>query len=190
MNVLRLRAGELVAGVGGILLLVALALDWARPEPSVRTAPGVELSRPLRTVADQVTSAFVSRYAESGFSTLGVVLVLMLLIAAGGALALVALTVTERDTPVLPVATSVVLFGWTVITLLVLVVRLTIFQPGLELGFPDEAVDVLGAAWLGLAALVLIAAGTWLTLRDDRLESPLSAAPEVPVRPAPPRVPT
>lgn len=190
MNVLRLRLGELIAGAGAVLLLVALSLDWARPEPQVRTAPGVELSSPLRSAADQVTNAFVNRYAESGFSSLGIVMVLMLLVAAGGGIALVAVTLTERDTPVLPVVGSVVLFGWTLITFIVLALRLTLFQPGLELGYDDASVDILGAAWLGLLGLVVIGAGAWLTLRDDRLASPLSVPPEVPVRPVPPPVST
>lgn len=185
MNLLRLRAGELLAAAGAVLLVILLSADWARPEFRVRTTGGVDLSSPLKSANDTVVSRFTSQYAESGWSALGVVLIAFLLVAVLGALALVVLTVIERDTPVLPVVVAVCIVGWSLITAIVLFARLTLFQPGLAIGWSDRDVNILAPAWFGLLALVLIGAGGWLTLRDDRLSSPLSVPPEVPVRPAP-----
>lgn len=186
MNLARLRLGETVAGLGAVLLTVMLCLDWAKPETRVRTAPGVTLSSPLRDTANQVMGRFVDQFAQSGWSALGWFLVLMLVVSIAGGLALVALTLGERDTPVLPVVTSVLTTSWSALTALVLLIRLTLAQPGLAFGWSDRDVDILAPAWIGLLALVAIGAGSWLTLRDDRLDSPLSVPPEVPVRPAPP----
>lgn len=186
MSLTRLRGGEVLAGVGSLLLTVMLCLHWARPEAHVRSAPGVDLSTPLRSMADKVVGAFLDQYAQSGWSALGWFLVAMLLVSIVGGLGLVVLTVMERETPVLPVVAAVCTTGWTALTALVLLVRLTLAQPGLELGWSDADVDILAPAWIGLLALVAIGAGGWLTLRDDRLDSPVSVPPEVPVRPAPP----
>lgn len=186
VNVARLRVGELVAGGGALLLTIMLFLNWAQPELRVRTAPGVTLSSPLQNAADSVLGAAAHRLAESGWSTLGWLLVLMLLVAIVGGFGLVALTLTERDTPVLPVVAAVTVTTWSLFTAFVLFLRLTLFQPGLSVGLDDADVNVLGPAWFGLLGLVAIAAGGWLTLRDDRLDSPLSAPPEVTVRPTPP----
>jgi hypothetical protein len=186
MNVVRLRAGEALAGAGALLLTVMLFLDWARPEARVRTAPGVELSTPLQTAANRVVGSFVSQFAESGWSAIGWLLVFVLLVAIAGAVTLVVLTLTERDTPVLAVVTAVTTTGWSAFAAIVLLLRLTLFQPGLVYGWSNQDVNILAPAWLGLLGLVMIAAGGWLTLRDDRQASPLSVPPEVPVRPAPP----
>ena len=109
----------------------------------------------------------------------------MVLVMLGG-LILAVLTAAERDTPVL----AVVAFVWTsalgIVTSVVLLIRLTLAQPALSLGFSDKQVDVRGVAWLGWLALVAIAAGAWMAMGDERTEAATSAAPEVPVRPAPP----
>jgi hypothetical protein len=186
MNIARLRLGETVAGIGALLLTVMLCLDWAKPETRVRTAPGVTLSSPLQDTANRVMGRFVDQFAQSGWSALGWFLVLMLVVSIVGGLALVGLTLAERDTPVLPVVTAVLTTAWAGLTAIVLLIRLTLAQPGLDLGWSDRDVDILAPAWIGLLALLAIAAGSWLTLRDDRLDSPLSVPPDVPVRPVPP----
>lgn len=186
MNALRVRIGETVAGAGALLLTVMLFLDWAQPEMRVRTAPGVDLSTPLQGMADDVFEKFAQTYAQTGWGAIGWLLVVILLVSIVGAFTLLALTLTERETPVLPVVTSVFITVWSIVAALVLFVRLTLLQPGLEIGWGDREVNILGPAWFGLLGLVAIAAGGWLTLRDDRLDSPQSVAPEVPMRPAPP----
>ncbi len=170
MSAARLRVGEITAGAGALLLVVLLLLDWAGPEASVLRDPAAELS-------------------QSGFATLGWVLVVMLVALLVCALALVVLTVTERETPVLAVVAAAVTTFWGIVTAVAVVVRLTLAQPDLGLSLLDDQVDVLTPAWLGLLCVAAVAAGGWLTLRDDRLDSPLSEPPGVPVRPAPPPTP-
>jgi hypothetical protein len=174
MTAARLRIGEITAGAGALVLSVLLFLDWAKPETSVLRDPGADL--PLGP----------DRLAQSGFSTLGWVLVVMLVVLILCAVALAILTVTERDTPVLAVVAAVATTFWALAVFLVLLVRLTLAQPDLGLSLPDDRVNILAPAWLGLLCVALIGAGGWLTLRDDRLQSPASEPPEVPVRPAPP----
>lgn len=186
MNLARLRAGEVTAGVGAISLFILLFLHWAKPEESVLRDPGADLPSGLNDVAERAVGAFVDRLAQTGFATLGWFMVLMLLSLIVTAGTLVVLTVTERDTPVLSVVAANATTAWGIIVAIVLFIRLTLAQPDLGLGLPDDRVNILPPAQLGFLAVVLIAAGGWLTLRDDRTESALSEAPPVPVRPAPP----
>ncbi len=186
MNVARLRVGELLAGVGAVLLFVLLSLDWAKPETSVLRDPGADLPRSLDTIADRAVGAFVDRLAQSGFSTLGWLPVAMLIVLIALAITLVVVTVTERETPVLAVVAAVATTFWALVVFVVLFFRLTLGQPDLGLALPDDRVNMLAPAWLGLLTVAVIGAGGWLTLRDDRLDSPVSVPPEVPVRPVPP----
>ncbi len=186
MNVARLRLGEIVTALATVALLVALTLNWARPEESVLRDPGARLPPSLDAVADRAVGAFVDRLAQSGFQTLGWFLVAMLIVLIALALVLVAVTVMERETPVLAVVAAVGTTFWALVVFLTLFFRLTLAQPDLGLSLADDRVDILAPAWFGLLSVAAIGAGGWLTLRDDRLDSPFSEAPDVPVRPAPP----
>lgn len=92
------------------------------------------------------------------WSTFGPAVVLLML-AALAALALVLATVTERS-PALPVAAAVwsTLFG--IVGVIATVVRL--------LERPDGANSLCAGAWLALAGALLIAAGSWQSMRDER----------------------
>jgi amino acid transporter len=188
MSLSRLRVGELLALAGSIALFALMFATWAAPEDTLLRSPGADVPASVGPTADAVVNGFVDRYAESGWSTLGWFMVLLLVLMMLGGLALAALTATERDTPVL----AVVAFVWTsfvgIITSVILLIRLTLAQPSLELGFPDSQVDVRGAAWLGLLALIAITVGAWIAMGDERTDASTSVAPDVPVRPAPPAV--
>lgn len=186
MSLARLRAGEITTGISAVLLTVLLALKWARPETSVIRSPGSQLQGRSDTAADQVVNGFVHRLAESGYHTLGWLVVAVLLMLILLAVTLVVLTVVERETPVLAVVTAVITVTWSVVTFLVLFVRLVLYQPDLGLALTSDRVNLLLPSTLGLLCVVGIGAGAWLTLRDDRLTSPRSAPPPVPVRQAPP----
>jgi hypothetical protein len=188
MNLARLRLGERVTAVAAVALLVLMFFDWARPEASVLRDPGADLPPSLDAVADRAVGAFVDRLAQTGFQTLGWFLVAMIVVLVAAALTLVVVTVMERETPVLAVVAAVGTTFWAFIVFVTLFFRLTLGQPDLGLSLPDDRVDILTPAWLGLLCVAAIGAGGWLTLRDDRLDSPLSEPPEVPVRPAPPAV--
>jgi len=91
------------------------------------------------------------------------------MIAALAALVLVLTTITERSTA-FPVAAGVwsVLFG--LAGLIAALVR--------ALERPDGATALCAGAWLGLAGTILIFAGSWQAMRDERTGVYPPARPE------------
>jgi uncharacterized integral membrane protein len=168
----RLRSGELLAGAGAAVLFILLFLDWFQPEvqPRVTETSG-------RIVGPEMHL--------SGWTSLGWVLLVLLLavIVLAGWLAastLFAATVSQ------PVAAGVLLTAVAGIALVALVVRVTLLQPGLGVGEPDDLVGVQWPAYAGLAALALIVAGAWRSMADERTDAPESEYTPPPARPAPP----
>jgi hypothetical protein len=108
------------------------------------------------------------------WDTFGPTIVLLMLAAAGG-LALALATVTERTTA-LPVAAAVwgTLLG--IVGVAAAVVRL--------LERPDHATALCAGAWIALAGALLVVAGCWQSMRDER--PGLYAPAEPPVQPTPP----
>jgi prepilin signal peptidase PulO-like enzyme (type II secretory pathway) len=102
------------------------------------------------------------------WDTFGPALVLLML-SAVVALVLVFATLTERSTA-LPVAAAVwsTLFG--LIAIIAAVVRV--------LERPDSATSLCAGAWLALAGAVLIATGSWESMRDERTGLYRPAEPE------------
>jgi uncharacterized membrane protein HdeD (DUF308 family) len=94
----------------------------------------------------------------SAWATFGPAVVLLMLAALAG-LALVVATVTERSTAV-PVAAAVwsTLFG--LLGVVAAVVRL--------LERPHHASALCAGAWLAFVGALLILAGSWLSMRDER----------------------
>jgi hypothetical protein len=133
MRLFRLRSGEIVAGLGALLLLVMLFLPW-----------------------------FGER---SGWSSLGWVALIPIVLAIACALALVVTTLTERDAATIPVAIGVVAVPWSLLAVLAILVRL-VAQPG-----ENAVVDVRTGAWIGLAGAVAILAGAWRAIGDERTGS-------------------
>jgi hypothetical protein len=123
---------------------------------------------------------WVGPVGESGWSALGW---LTLAAAIAGILAaswLVYVTATAR--PVTQVVAAGVI-GAVVgpITLIVLVARTAIVQPG-----ADAATSIEGGAYVGLAGAALLAIGAWWSLADERTDAPESAYVPPAPRPAPP----
>src|SRR3954453_8962715 len=109
MSLSRLRVGELLALAGSIALFALMFGTWAAPEDSLLRSPGAEIPAGLNSAANNAVNGYVDRFAESGWSTLGWLMVLLLVLMMLGGLVLAVLTATERDTPVL----AVVAFVWT-----------------------------------------------------------------------------
>lgn len=179
----RLRYGELLAAGSAVLLVVLLLLDWAKPETEVIRDPGARVPEQFEGAARSAVDAYVGRYTESGFSTLGWPIVFLLLLLVVGALAIAFLTATDA-----PIASPITVTHLTIfvglVSVVVLGIRLTVAQPTLGFDdFDDAQVDVLAPAVLGWLATVGATAGAWLSLGDERLDA--TAPPEVPVRPAP-----
>jgi hypothetical protein len=168
VNLRRLRAGEWLTAAGAVALTVLLFLDWF--ELQVRARITETSGRIVRADA-----------AASGWSSLGWVVVLLLVIAI--ALAVWLVVSTAGDAAVnQPVMAAALLSALAPIVLLVVAVRVAVAQPG-----RDEAIAVQPAAYLGLAALALLVAGAWRAIADERTGAPESAYTPPPPRPAPPQ---
>lgn len=104
----------------------------------------------------------------SAWDTFGPAVVLVMLAAVGG-LGLAIATVTERS-PAFPVAAAVwsALFG--IVGLVAAVVRV--------LERPDNATMLCAGAWLALVGALLVAAGSWQSMRDERTSRYPPANPE------------
>jgi hypothetical protein len=168
----RLRSGELLAGAGAIALLVLLSLRWF--EPAAR-----------RRVVESAGELLGAEARTSGWASLGWPVVAVLLAAVGCGLALVVLTAAARDVAA-PVAAGVLTAAVATLALLVLAARVLLFKPGLGLALPNDLVRTELAAYLGLAACALLAAGGWRALADERTSASESAYAPPPPRPPPP----
>jgi hypothetical protein len=102
------------------------------------------------------------------WSTFGFGVVLLILAATVG-FVLVLATVTERSTA-LPVAAAVWSTFFGIVAVVAAIVRV--------LERPHNAFSLCAGAWLALAGAVLIAAGSWQSIRDERTGLYPPAEPE------------
>jgi hypothetical protein len=144
MTARKLRGGDVLAGLGGLGLLVVMFLPWYDFLEGVynggRTIPA----------DDTAQSAF------EAFTVLLVPLVLTALLGIGLFLA----TLFERSSA-LPVAAQV--FAASIGSLTVVFVFLRLVDPP----GPNFGADVRWEGWLGLACTVAVAAGAWWSMRDE-----------------------
>ena len=149
MKLSRLRSGERLALLGALALSVLLGLNW------------FFLSQPEATVGQH----------ESGIRSLGWFATLILLATIATALATAYFTVVYRAAG-LPIVFSVLTFSFGLIATLVVLLRLLVWQPhlGVDAGRADVDVELWG--YLGLFAVAAIAAGGWISVLDERTDSP------------------
>lgn len=143
----RLRTGEIIAGLGGVLLLVFMfALDWyglaARLAEGHQGLPGAT--------------------SWSGWQELPVIR--WLLLVTGVCAILLAYFQASRRAPALPVALSVIVTALGAATLLSLLVRVLIAPPSLP---GVGALDRLTGAYLGLFAALAILYGAYASMRQE-----------------------
>jgi hypothetical protein len=165
----RLRPADVLAGVGGIVLLGSLWLKWYAFDAHA-LVPRNDFSSDgvlnlLNTFSPDLT-------AWEAFSVTDVLLALFALLAIG-----VPLTSALARGPAKPVAFTVLGSVGGVLAVLLVLYRL-LDQPG-----SNALVAVKAGAWIGLAGAVLTLLGSWLAMADDR--TPGAAPPQVPRRPAP-----
>jgi hypothetical protein len=158
MDLTRLRLGEWIAGVAGVVLFVSLFTTWY--------GASVEVGR----TSLQLTAGF---NAWESFDLLDIVLALIALVAV--ALAVLQATQTLQA---IPVGAGVLTVIAGVLGVLLVAYRL-IDQPG-----PNEFVEVRRGAWLGLFATIAITLGGWESIRDERARG-LPPGPDPQRRPAP-----
>ena len=169
MELTRLRPGELLAGLGGVALLVVMFLDWYGAGGSA-------------TFQGQDIKISLGFNAWEAFSITDLILALT----AVCAIALAVITASRRS-PALPVALSVITSTLGALATLLVFYRI-LNQPG-----PNEFVDVKVGAFLGFVSALAIAAGGYLAMRDEQWEgAPVptdvrpTPPPEGPGEPAPP----
>ena len=158
----RVRAGELVAGGAGVVLLAAMFLNWYSVTNEI-----------LFGAADRQTRGVD---AWGAFSVVDVLLAVVALL--GIALALS--EVIGRG-PALPVALGVITTTLALAGTLLLVYRI-LNQPG-----PNDLISVELGAYLGLLASLGVFLGAWLSLSDERPRPSDPPPPEPERRPTPAR---
>jgi hypothetical protein len=185
MELGKLRRGEMIAGAGGLLLLIALFFfDWY--------SAGTSITLPLGNTVN-VSGDFGAWDGEGFF---GFIANLVILAAALSAVGLAVLTATSR-TVALPVAASAATAALGIAAVVMVLLRI-LFQPG-----PNEFVSLKFGILLALIAALVVAYGGWISMREegttfeaarDQLQSRYSrrpapersAAPEPGYAPAPP----
>jgi hypothetical protein len=154
----RLRRGELIVGASALVLLASMfVLDWygltATYSP---TAEGLGVP----TAVNAWDGLTIMRW--------------LLLLTVGSALALVYFQ-ARRRAPALPVTLSALTTVLSLITVLALIYRVLINQPG-----PGEVVEARVGAYVGLLSAVALLYGAWRSLRQEGIAE-RDAPAEIPV---------
>jgi hypothetical protein len=171
----RLRAGEWVAAVGAVGLFVVLFFDWF----------AVSIEHPPSGSGVLNLLHQMSAGSLSGWSSLGWFMDLLLCIAIVGGLSLSYMTV-KRTSPAWPVGAAVLTVGLGAAIALALSLRLLDLAGDSSLGSVKIAIGVQLPAYLGLLFAILIPLGGFLSLKDERTDSPEARAYTPPAaRPAP-----
>jgi hypothetical protein len=144
MTARKVRGGDVLAGIGGLALLVLMFVPWYHFLPGPYEGS--------RFVADNDT-------AQSAWEAFSVLLVPLVLTALLG-MTLFATTLFER-TSAFPVAAQV--FCAAIGSLTVVFVFLRVIDPP----GPNFAASVQWAAWAGLVSTLAIAAGAWRSMRTE-----------------------
>ena len=148
----RLRAGEVIAGISGVVLIVALLLPWYTHQ--VVTSFGPRPSLP----------------SQNAFESM-VVADLLLLIVAVAAVGLAVITALEKTVAVPLTWASLLCFATIVAFFLVLFHLASDPSPQGAERVADSRVETstAGGAWLALLSTVTMLAGALLAMRDERL---------------------
>jgi hypothetical protein len=179
MDLRRLRVGEWIVGVSGVLLLVALFLPWY-DDPTATTGAYFDRAGETGWTAYAAVSATVT--AWESFTVLDVILALLALVA----ISVPVVTATHR-VPALPLALESLTALVGLLGLVLVLVRV--------LNLPGEADAREIGLWLGLVATLGIFAGSVIGMRDERLSPagrhtdlsgvPVSSQREIERNPAP-----
>jgi hypothetical protein len=148
MDLSRLRRGELIAGIGGIVLLFALLfLNWYSVGSSVTTPLG-----------DFSIGAELGAWDKQGF--LGTLANLVILAAGVSAVGL-AISAAMSRTVALPIAASALTAGLGMAAVALVFGRM-VFQP-----LPNELVDLEFGIFVALAGALAVAVGGWQSMEDE-----------------------
>lgn len=120
----------------------------------------------------------------SGWDGLGWLMVALLIISALLGIGLFfTFSMNARDAVTLPFGATL---GAVAIPTLIALMVVLFTRPGLGLDLPASAVGIEPAGWVGAASMVLLTAGSLVSIRNERTEGPSRAYSAPPARPAPP----
>jgi hypothetical protein len=161
----RVRPADVVAGIGGVVLLGSLWLKWYGIDPAA-FADGTTPASPA--LAAKVPSID----AWQAFSVVDILLAPAALLAIG-----VPLTSAFARSPAKPVAFALLSTVGGALAVLLVLFRI-VDQPG-----SNALVAVKAGAWIGLAGALITFVGSFLALADEH--TPGAEPPPLSVRPAP-----
>jgi hypothetical protein len=161
------RPADVLAGIGGVVLLGSLWLKWYGFAAGALIGPG---GKPVLFGANDRAVPDIT--AWQAFSVTDILLALFAALAIGVPVSSILARTTAK-----PVAFTVLSSIGGFLAVLLVLFRI-VDQPG-----SNEIVAVKAGAWIGLAGAVLTFVGSWLAMADD--SSPGAAPPQVPIRPAP-----
>ena len=161
------RAAEWAVLAGGVGILATLWQPWF--------SYGVTLlSFPTRSVIISV----------SGWDGLGWFLVALLILSALLGIGLFfGFAMNAHDAVTLPFGATL---GAVAIPTLIALMVVLFTRPGLGLELPASAVSIEPAGWLGAISMVVLTAGSLVSIRNERTEGASRAYSPPPPRPAPP----
>jgi hypothetical protein len=155
----RLRVGEWVAAVGAVGLFASLFLNWF----SLGKGAGWLAYAPAQDAMHL-----------SGWGSLGWFMDVLLAIAILGGASLSYMTI-KRTSPAWPIGAGVLTTVLGSVVFVALAIRVAT-QPGVGLGLSNDAVLVEVPAYVGLLFALLIPVGAFLSIRDERTDSPEARA--------------
>lgn len=163
----RLRAGELIAGVGGAGLFVLMFFEWFGLSDL-----GWRAYEPVSQQGGGIVNLLSTYKAghEDAWSTLGWFMVVLLCVQMLGAASLVYMTL-RRASPAWPVGAGVLTWTLGSAIWVVLLFRVCITQPGI-----DHYVSVHLPAYLAFVFSALIPIGGLMSIRNERTTTPESLA--------------
>jgi hypothetical protein len=160
-----MRRAEPIAGIGGVLLLVALFLPWYALDVNFAADGATLIQRHILVTGDPPEF--------TGWQALSVTDILLALLAVPAILVPVISVATSGPAKSIGIAVIASATGWIAIVLVVF----RLLDP------PGGSLDLRYGAWLALAGAILAWVGSWLSMRDE--STPGAVAPDVPRRPVP-----
>jgi hypothetical protein len=143
MDLRRLRAGEWIAGLGGVALLVSLFLPWYEWELCAMLATDVRRGAPCPSA--------------SGWESLAAIDVLLAFVAAAGVL-LPVVTAAQR-VPALPIAVAALTTIAGLVGVLLVLLRIA--------AMPDHFLEREWGIWLALAGALGVLTGALVAMRQE-----------------------
>lgn len=159
----RLRAGEWSALIAGLALIVLLSLRWYE--------------------GHDVRDPDLDGLSTHGWTALAVPVVALLVIAIVLGLALALMTAIRRS-PAIPVGLAVLSWVLGAVAACALLIQLVVV-PDLGAGLAASQVTLRWPGYAGLVAAILLPAGAFRAMRDERTDSPGSEYVPPPPRPVP-----